>query len=90
MIIIFCGADGFITANGNAFQVPLQVFNEEYQWNCDHSGFFKLKERPGDQEAFMELYQSALDSGFRPEEIYGERGMIEVICEKTVQIRDWQ
>ena len=30
----------------------------------------------------MALYQSALDSGFRPEEIYGEGGMIDVICEK--------
>lgn len=79
---IMKGFDGFITANGNAFQEPLQVFNAEYQWNCDHSGFYNLEDRPGDQEAFMALYQSALDSGFRPEEIYGEGGMIDVICEK--------
>lgn len=76
------GYDGILCANGNAFQEPLQIFNAEYLWNCENSGFYNLKERPQDQTAFMKLYKEMISSGFRPEEIYGDGGFLDVICGK--------
>lgn len=76
------GYDGIVCANGNAFQEPLQVFNAEYLWNCENSAFYNLEEKPEDYRSFMKLYRSAVNSAFRPEAIYGEGGMLDVICEK--------
>lgn len=79
---MFKGANALITCCGNAFQEPLQIFNAEYMWNSEHSGFYNLSPRPQNDKSFMKLYLESQKTAFRPEEIYGEGGMLEVICEK--------
>ena len=79
---MFKGANALITCCGNAFQEPLQIFNAEYMWNSEHSGFYTLNPRPQNDESFMKLYFESQKTAFRPEEIYGEGGMLDVICEK--------
>jgi len=71
-----------IMANGNAFQEVLQVFNSEYLWRRENSAFYNLAQRPDNQDDYMELYKSAIASRFRPDEIYGEGGLIDVIADK--------
>ncbi len=79
---IMKGFDGMICANGNGFQEPLQLFNAEYMWNCDSSQFFNVEDKPKNQTEFLNLYRSAIKSCFRPDAIYGEGGMLDVICSK--------
>lgn len=79
---MFKGANALITCCGNAFQEPLQIFNAEYMWNSEGSGFYNLPARPENDESFMKLYLDSQKTLFRPEEIYGEGGMLDVICEK--------
>ena len=79
---MFRGANALITCCGNAFQEPLQIFNAEYMWNSENSGFYNLSPRPKNDESFMKLYFESQKTQFRPQEIYGEGGMLDVICEK--------
>ncbi|MBO5726063.1 MAG: hypothetical protein J6S00_03245, partial [Clostridia bacterium] len=71
-----------LMANGNAYQEPLQVFNAEYTWRVEGSSFYELKEKPTDAKTCMDLYKDVVLAHYRPEEIYGNDGMIDVICEK--------
>ncbi len=79
---MFKGTDALITCSGSAFQEPLQIFNAEYMWNTENSGFYNLSERPKNDDEFMKLYVDSRNAKFRPEEIFGENGMLDVICEK--------
>lgn len=79
---MFQGTDALITCSGSAFQEPLQVFNAEYMWNPEHSSFYNLTDRPENDEAFMKLYVDSQNGKFRPQEIFGENGMLDIICEK--------
>ena len=76
------GYDGMICANGNAFHEPLQLFNAEYLWNCEDSGFYNLRDKPVNQKDFIRLYRKVKATAFRPEEIYGVGGFLDIICEK--------
>ena len=79
---IMKGFDGMLCANGNGFQEPLQLFNAEYLWNSERSAYFNIEDKPKNQKEFLKLYRSAIKSDFRPEEIYGDNGFLDVICEK--------
>ncbi len=79
---IMKGFDGMLCANGNGFQEPVQLFNAEYLWNSESSAYFNIEDKPKNQTEFLMLYRSAIKSRFRPEEIYGYKGFIDVICEK--------
>ena len=79
---MFKGANALITCCGNAFQEPLQIFNAEYMWNSENSGFYNLSPRPENDESFMKLYFDSQKTQFRPEAIYGEGGMLDIICQK--------
>lgn len=79
---MFKGTEALITCSGNAFQEPLQVFNAEYMWNTENSAFYNLPNRPRNDGGFMKLYVDSRNARFRPEEIFGEGGMLEIICKK--------
>ena len=79
---MFRGANALISCCGNAFQEPMQIFNAEYMWNSENSGFYNLSPRPGNDESFMKLFFESQKTQFRPEAIYGEGGMLDIICEK--------
>ena len=79
---IMKGFDGMLCANGNGFQEPVQLFNAEYLWNSENSAYFNIEDKPKNQTEFLSLYRGAIKSRFRPDEIYGENGFIDVICEK--------
>lgn len=79
---MFRGAQAILTCNGHFLQEPLAVFNAEYMWNSENSAFYNLPDRPKDYESFLKLYFECQRTEFRPEEIYGEGGMLDVICEK--------
>ncbi len=74
--------DEMINANGNAFQEPLQIFNAEYMWNSDNSSFYNEENLPLDYESLAKLYNDSIAGVHRPDEIYKEGGIIDVICEK--------
>jgi len=76
------GYDGMFCANGNAFHEPLQVFNAEYLWNSENSGFYNLQDKPVNQKDFIKLYKEARGALVRPEEIYEKGGFLDIICEK--------
>ena len=78
---IMKGFDGMTVHNGNAFQEPLAVFDAEYLWNSENSGFYDPP-RPKNQEEYVALRDSMIKSLYRPDEIYGDGGFIDVICEK--------
>lgn len=71
-----------LMANGNAFQEPLQVFNAEYMWRCENSAFGELEEKPLNAKDFLKIYRDVADGKYRPEYIYCEGGMLDVICDK--------
>lgn len=79
---MFRGAGALISCCGNSFQEPMQIFNAEYMWNSENSGFYNLSPRPADDASFMKLFFESQKTQFRPYEIYGEGGMLDVICEK--------
>ena len=79
---MFRGANALISCCGNAFQEPMQIFNAEYMWNSENSGFYNLSPRPENDESFMKLFFESQKTQFRPEAIYGEGGMLDIICEK--------
>lgn len=71
-----------IVMSGNAFQEPLCVFNAEYTWNCENSGFYNIENKPKNYEEFMKLYYDLMELREVPEEVFGDGGMLDVICEK--------
>jgi len=75
------GYDGVIFAGGNALQEPMQVFDAEYLWASENSGFFNI-ERPDNQKDFVKLYHDTMDGKVRPVEIFGEDGLLDKICIK--------
>jgi len=79
---IMKGYDNMGTYNGNAFQEPLAIFDAEYMWNSENSGFFNFSPRPKNYEEYIKLYYDLMQWKVKPEEIYGEGGFIDVICEK--------
>ena len=74
--------DEMINANGNAFQEPLQIFNAEYMWNSENSAFYNEENLPDNYNDFIKLYNDSIAGVHRPEEIYGNGGIIDVICQK--------
>ncbi|MBE7034146.1 MAG: hypothetical protein E7406_07985 [Ruminococcaceae bacterium] len=74
------GYDGVLFAGGNALQEPMQVFDAEYLWASDNSGFYNIP-RPENQKDFVKLYHDTMDGKFRPEEIFGDGGLLDIICE---------
>lgn len=79
---MFKGADALITCSGSAFQEPLQIFNAEYMWKCENSSFYNMKDVPVGYDAFLKLYYDCRDTKVRPHEVYGDGGMLDVICQK--------
>ena len=79
---ILKGYNAMTTYNGNSFQEPLAIFDAEYMWNSESSAFYNIPERPKNYEEYLELYKNVLKGKVKPEEIYGEGGFIDVICEK--------
>ena len=75
-------AGAIITENGNANQEAMQLYNAEYMWNCEHSAFYNIPDIPDNYEEFLPFYVNYLKTVTRPEEIYGQGGLLEVICEK--------
>lgn len=78
---IMKGYDGMLFAGGNALQEPMQVFDAEYSWASEKSGFYNIP-RPENQAEFIKLYHDTMDGKVRPEEIFGEGGLLDIICEK--------
>ena len=76
------GYDVMTIFNGNAFQEPLQVYDAEYMWNSENSGFFNISPRPANYQAYEDLFQKMVKLQYKPEEIYGDGGFIDVICQK--------
>ncbi len=76
------GTQALITCSGNSFQEPLQLLNAEYMWNCENSSFFNLKDAPTEYEEFLKFYKDCRHTKFRPEEIFSDGGMLDIICEK--------
>jgi hypothetical protein len=79
---ILKGYDGMTTYNGNAFQEPLAVYNAEYMWNSENSGFYNVSPRPKNYKEFLELYHDLMKWRVKPAEVFGDGGFIDVICEK--------
>ncbi len=71
-----------IVMSGKASQEPLRVFNAEYTWNCQNSGFYNIENKPKNYEEFMKLYYDLMELRETPDEIFGDGGMLDVICEK--------
>ena len=71
--------DLVICANGGALQKPTQLTNAEYLWNPDHSAFWNL-EIAKDFKSCVEHYHAFREGKIRPEEIYGEGGLLETSC----------
>jgi len=75
-------ADAMLIENGNANQEPTQLYNAEYLWNSEKSAFYNIPDMPTDYRDFEPFYIDYLKTVTRPAEIYGEGGLLEVICEK--------
>ena len=84
--ILFCrlmtAASTIGISNGNANQEALQVFNAEYMWNSSNSAYYNIPDMPDNYEDFVPFYIDYLKGITRPEEIYGDEGFLQVICEK--------
>jgi len=76
------GFDAMTYFNGNAFQEPLQVFNAEYSWNAENSSFYNISPRPENYTAYTALFKSMIASQVRPQEVYGDGGFLDIICQK--------
>ena len=72
-------ADLMVCANGSALQKPTQMTNAEYMWNTDNSAFWNL-DIPKDYKSIMPHYHAFREGEIRPEEIYGEDGLLETSC----------
>ena len=76
------GYGAVVMFSGNAFQEPLQIFNGEYMWNSEHSGFYNIDPRPTDFASCVALFKDMLASKVRPDAVYGEGGFLDVVCRK--------
>ena len=68
-----------ICANGGALQKPTQYANAEYLWNPTDSAFYNIKTAKNYDE-LTEHYNSLRFGKIRPDEIYGENGLLETSC----------
>lgn len=75
-------ADAMLIENGNANQEPMQLYNAEYLWNSENSAFYNIPNIPSSYKDFEPFYIDYLKTVKRPKEIYGDGGLLEVICEK--------
>lgn len=82
MNYILKGYDNMGIYNGNSFQEPLAIFDAEYMWNSENSGFYNVAPRPKNYTEYFNLFLDLLKGKVKPQEIYGEGGFIDVICEK--------
>ncbi|MHC4872226.1 MAG: glycoside hydrolase family 20 zincin-like fold domain-containing protein [Planctomycetota bacterium] len=80
-IKLFKGIDAVIAGSGNAFQEPRQVMNAEYMWNPESSFNVEIPERESLTE-FLPLYKNLCHNVIRPNNIFGDDGLIEIICRK--------
>ena len=78
----FKGAETVLSCSGNYFQEPLQIFNAEYMWTCENSAFYNLDNLPDNYDDFLKLFFDCQKTVFRPDEIYGDGKMLDIICEK--------
>ena len=76
------GYGAVVMFSGNAFQEPLQIFNGEYMWNSEHSGFYNVDPKPTDFKSCVALFKDMLSSKVRPDGVYGDGGFLDVVCEK--------
>ena len=83
---LFCclmtGASSISITNGNGNQEALQLFNAEYMWNSANSAYYNIPNMPDNHEDFVPVYIDYLKGNIRPEEIYGDEGFLQIICEK--------
>ena len=83
---LFCrlmkAADGITIYNGNGNQEVLQLCNAEYMWNCENSAYYNIPDMPNNQKDFEPFYIDYLKGITRPEEIYGDEGLLKIACEK--------
>jgi len=82
LMYMFKGVFGVTNHNGNAFQEPQQLFNAEYMWNSENSGFYNIDPKPENYEEFLKVLDDLIHSTVDPEELTGDGGMLDVICEK--------
>lgn len=73
-------ADLVVCANGTSLQKPTMVANAEYLWNPTDSAFWNL-ELLGDFAEQFAHYNAFREGKIRPEEIYGEDGLLDASCE---------
>ena len=77
---VFAGAEMLVSASGHAYMEPLQLLDAEYMWNRHGSGFYNLDEKPVGYDAFKQLYYQSQYALFRPDELFGPGGFLEVAC----------
>lgn len=73
-------ADLVLCANGSALQKPTMVANAEYLWNPTDSAFWNL-EPVGEYAEQFAHYNDFREGLIRPDEIYGEGGLLDASCE---------
>lgn len=76
------GYDAVALFNGNAFQEPLQVFNAEYLWNCENSGFYNISPKPTNYKDYTDMFLKMVRSQIKPDEVYKDGGFLDIICQK--------
>lgn len=79
---IMKGAPEITYHSGTVFHEPLAVYNAEYMWNSENSGFYNVDPRPSDYDSFIALYNTMVHGQYRPEQVYGDGGFLDVICKK--------
>lgn len=78
---ILKGFDMCLTQTGNAFQEPMAVYCAEYAWNADNSSFYNVSPKPSNFEEYLEAFYDMREINYRPEEVYGNGGFLDIICE---------
>ena len=73
-------ADLILCANGSALQKPTMVANAEYLWNPTDSAFWNLELLENYKQQF-DHYNQFREGKIRPDEIYGEGGLLDASCE---------
>jgi len=74
-------ADLVLCANGSSLQKPTAVANAEYLWNPTDSAFWNL-ELMGNFQKQYDHYNLFREGMIRPDEIYGEDGLLDASCER--------
>lgn len=73
-------AELVLCSNGGALQKATQYANAEYLWNPDNSGFWNAEIPATKQDDVMLHYNQLRTCIIRPQEIYGEDGLLETAC----------